>query len=155
MNANWDDSDLAFMRAARDEAQIAAAEDEIPVGAVVVSGGKIIARGHNCSITGHDPAGHAEIVALRTAAAHERNYRLVDATIYVTLEPCAMCVGAMIQARIRRLVFGAYDKKSGAAGSVLDLTSERNLNHRFEVNGGLMQEECAAELKKFFEDRRR
>ena len=154
MNANWHDSDLAFMRAARDEAQIAAAEDEIPVGAVVVSGGTIIARGHNCSITRHDPVGHAEIVALRTAGAHEHNYRLVDATIYVTLEPCAMCVGAMIQARIRRLVFGAYDKKSGAAGSVLDLTCERNLNHRFEVNGGLMQEECAAELKKFFENRR-
>jgi len=154
MSVDWSDTDSSFMRMALGEAQAAAAQDEIPVGAVVVVAGNIIARGRNCSINEHDPAGHAEIMALRAAGAHVNNYRLVDASIYVTLEPCAMCVGAMIQARIRRLVFGAYDEKAGAAGSVLDLTCERKLNHRFEVNGGLLKNECAAELEQFFKNRR-
>ena len=155
MSIDWDDSDASFMRAALGEAQTAAAQDEIPVGAVVVVAGNIIARGRNCSVNEHDPAGHAEIIALRAAGARVNNYRLVDASIFVTLEPCAMCVGAMIQARIRRLVFGAYDEKAGAAGSVLDLTGERKLDCRFEVNGGLLKNECAAELKRFFENRRK
>ena len=150
MSSGWADDDVAFMQAALAEAQIAAGQNEIPVGAVVVAGGEIIARGHNRSIMDHDPSGHAEIAALRAAGAATANYRLVDATLYVTLEPCAMCVGALIQARIRRLVFGAYDEKAGAAGSVLDLAGERKLNHRFEVNGGLLQDECGALLTAFF-----
>ena len=154
MSSGWADDDVAFMQAALAEAQIAAGQNEIPVGAVVVAGGEIIARGHNRSIMDHDPSGHAEIAALRAAGAATANYRLVDATLYVTLEPCAMCVGALIQARIRRLVFGAYDEKAGAAGSVLDLAGERKLNHRFEVNGGLLQEECGALLTAFFSGKR-
>lgn len=154
MGIDWDGSDTGFMRAALEEAQTALTQDEIPVGAVIVSAGDIIARGHNRSINDHDPAGHAEIIALRAAGAHINNYRLTDATIYVTLEPCAMCVGAMIQARIRRLVFGAYDEKAGAAGSVLDLTAERKLNHRFEVNGGLLRDDCGGLLKDFFASKR-
>ena len=142
------------MQAALAEANLAAAQDEIPVGAVVVVDSEIIASGHNRSITDHDPSAHAEIVALRSAGSATGNYRLVDAAMYVTLEPCAMCVGALIQARIRRLVFGAYDDKAGAAGSVLDLAGERRLNHRFEVNGGLLQEECAALLSEFFSNKR-
>jgi len=154
MASGWAADDVMFMQEALAEARIAASLDEIPVGAVVVAGGEIIARGHNRSINDHDPSAHAEIVALRAAGAAKGNYRLTDATLYVTLEPCAMCVGAMIQARIRRLVFGAYDEKAGAAGSVLDLPGERKLNHRFEVNGGLLQEECGALLSEFFANRR-
>ena len=154
MSSGWADNDVTFMRAAFAEAQIAAGQDEIPVGAVVVAGGEIVAHGHNRSIMDHDPSGHAEIVALRAAGAATGNHRLVDATLYVTLEPCAMCVGALIQARVRRLVFGAYDEKAGAAGSVLDLATERRLNHRFEVNGGLLQDECGALLTEFFSGKR-
>ncbi len=142
------------MRSALAEAELGADQNEIPVGAVVVVGGEIIARGSNRSITDHDPSAHAEIVALRAAGNATGNYRLVDATLYVTLEPCAMCVGALIQARIRRLVFGAYDDKAGAAGSVLDLAGERKLNHRFEVNGGLLKDECGGLLSAFFANRR-
>jgi len=138
------------MQAALAEAQLAAEENEIPVGAVVVTGGEIIARGYNRSIMDHDPSGHAEIVALRAAGSAGGNYRLVDATLFVTLEPCVMCVGALVQARIRRLVFAAYDDKAGAAGSVLDLTGERKLNHRFEVNGGLLRDESSSLLTGFF-----
>ena len=154
MVSGWAADDVTFMQEALAEARIAASLDEIPVGALVVAGGEIIARGYNRSINDHDPSAHAEIVALRAAGAAKGNYRLTDATLYVTLEPCAMCVGAMIQARIRRLVFGAYDEKAGAAGSVLDLSGERKLNHRFEVNGGLLQEECGALLSEFFSDKR-
>lgn len=155
MSFDWSNDDSQYMCAALDEARAAAESGEIPVGAVVVTGGDIVARGHNSSIREHDPTGHAEIVVLRIAGLHAQNYRLVDATLYVTLEPCAMCVGAMLQARIRRLVFGAYDAKAGAAGSVLDLSNERKLNHRFEVNGGLLQVDCAALLQTFFAARRR
>jgi tRNA(adenine34) deaminase len=154
MSSGWADEDVLFMQAAIAEAQNAARQSEIPVGAVVVIGGEIVARGGNRSITDHDPSGHAEVVALRAAGAASGNYRLVDATLYVTLEPCAMCVGALIQARVRRLVFGAYDDKAGAAGSVLDLAGERRLNHRFEVNGGLLQEECGELLSTFFAGKR-
>jgi tRNA(adenine34) deaminase len=142
------------MRAALLEAKIAAAEGEIPVGAVVVANGKVIATGRNGSIAKSDPSAHAEIVALRSAGAGLGNYRLPDATLYVTLEPCVMCTGAIVQSRIKRVVFGAYDKKAGALGSVEDLSDSRALNHRFEVNGGVLADDCSILLREFFEARR-
>jgi len=148
--AVWSETDLNCMRAALAEAQRAAAAGEVPVGAVVVAGGKIIGRGYNRGETDNDPSAHAEIVALRAAASAEGNYRLTNATLYVTLEPCAMCMGALVQARIERLVFGAYDPKAGAAGSAIDLSDSPSFNHRFEINGGVLAEECGAVLKTFF-----
>ena len=142
------------MRAALEQAELAAAAGEVPVGAVVVANGEVIATGHNRTIIDADPSGHAEIVALRAAAATLGNYRLPDATLYVTLEPCVMCVGAIAQARVNRVVFGAYDKKAGALGSATDLSDSKALNHRFEINGGLLAEECGALLKTFFQARR-
>ena len=152
--SDWSELDEQLMRAAREEAKAAAAFNEVPVGAVVAKNGEVIGTGFNRSILDADPTAHAEIVAIRAAAQAEQNYRLSGATIYVTLEPCAMCMGAMIQARISRLVFGAYDEKAGAAGSVLDLADNRQLNHQVEVNGGLQEQECAAALTTFFESRR-
>ena len=152
--SDWTELDEHLMRAARAEAKSAAAFDEVPVGAVVVKNGEVIGTGFNRCILDADPTAHAEVVAIRAAAQAEQNYRLNGATIYVTLEPCAMCMGAMIQARISRLVFGAYDEKAGAAGSVLDLADNRQLNHQVEVNGGLQKGECAAALQEFFESRR-
>lgn len=152
--SDWSELDEKFMRAARAEAKVAASVGEVPVGAVVVKNGEIIGAGLNRSIQDADPTAHAEVVAIRAAAKAGQNYRLVGTTIYVTLEPCAMCVGAMIQARISRLVFGAYDEKAGAAGSVVDLADNRQLNHQIEVNGGLQEAECADVLKRFFESRR-
>jgi tRNA(adenine34) deaminase len=142
------------MQLAIREAAIAAGAGEVPVGAVVVRNGQLIGQGYNQPVATSDPTAHAEIVALRAAALREKNYRLNGVHLYVTLEPCAMCIGAMVHARVERLVFGAYDSKAGAAGSVLDLANNRLLNHRMEVNGGLMQEECAAILEKFFDNRR-
>jgi len=153
--AVWSETDLNCMRAALAEAQRAAAAGEVPVGAVVVAGGKIIGRGYNRSETDNDPSAHAEIVALRAAASAEGNYRLTNATLYVTLEPCAMCMGALVQARIERLVFGAYDPKAGAAGSAIDLSDSPSFNHRFEINGGVLADECGAVLKTFFESKRK
>jgi len=127
---------------------------EVPVGAVVTLDGAIIGAGHNATITAHDPSAHAEIVALRAAANAKGNHRLPGATLYVTLEPCAMCMGAIAQARVSRVVFGAYDSKAGAAGSVIDLTDSKALNHRFEINGGLLAGESGKLLKNFFESRR-
>ena len=150
----WPETDLGHMRSALAEARIAAEEGEVPVGAVVVAGGKIIARGHNRSETDNDPSAHAEIVVLREAARKSGNYRLTDATLYVTLEPCAMCMGALVQARIERLVFGAYDPKAGAAGSAIDLSDSPSFNHRVEINGGVLADECGAVLKSFFESKR-
>jgi tRNA(adenine34) deaminase len=150
----WTEVEMMFMKAALEEAGRSVKRGEIPVGAVIVRNGTIIGRGHNRSIIDADPTSHAEIVALREAAALEKNYRLTGAEIYVTLEPCAMCVGALLHARISRLVFGTYDKKAGAAGSVLDLTSHRSLNHRIEVTGGLLQDECSDILQRFFSARR-
>ena len=150
----WSETDLGNMRAALAEAAAAAESGEVPVGAVIVAGGEVIARGHNRSETDNDPSAHAEIVALREAARRAGNYRLTDATLYVTLEPCAMCMGALVQARIERLVFGAYDPKAGAAGSAIDLSDSPSFNHRFEINGGVLAEECGALLKTFFESRR-
>jgi tRNA(adenine34) deaminase len=152
--AAWSEADLGHMRSALAEAEMAAAAGEVPVGAVVVAGGDIVARGHNRSEADHDPSAHAEIVALREAARKAGNHRLTDATLYVTLEPCAMCMGAMVQARIERLVFGAYDPKAGAAGSAIDLSDSPSFNHRFEINGGVLAEDCGAILKVFFESKR-
>ena len=154
MRADWDPQDIEFMRLALAEAHKAAAAGEVPVGAVVVSGNECLAAAHNRSITDADPSGHAEVLALREAAERVGNHRLAGATLYVTLEPCVMCVGAAAQARVERVVFGAYDRKAGALGSVEDLSDSRALNHRFEVNGGLLADESSALLRTFFEARR-
>ena len=155
MGSAWSQQDTDFMRAALAEATVAAVEGEVPVGAVVVIDDDIVATGYNRSVHDADPSGHAEIIALRAAADDCGNHRLTNATLYVTLEPCVMCVGAIAQARVSRVVFGAYDRKAGALGSVEDLADSRALNHRFEVNGGLLDDECGALLKVFFEARRK
>ena len=152
--SNWDETDQKFMRAALAEARAAADAGEVPVGAVLVRNSSVVGAGRNRPVGDTDPTAHAEIVALRSAAAVEKNYRLPGATLYVTLEPCAMCVGAMLHARVARLVFGAYDPRAGAAGSVIDLTARREFNHRIEVNGGLLVEECGELLQTFFASRR-
>jgi len=143
-----------FMQAALEQARAALAAGEVPVGAVVVKAGEIIGRGYNAPISRHDPAGHAEIMALRDAALRLGNYRLPDCELYVTLEPCVMCAGAMLHARIARLVYGAPDPKTGACGSVIDLFAESRLNHHATVTTGVMAEECAMLLRDFFTERR-
>lgn len=127
---------------------------EVPVGAVLVHEGAVIGEGYNQPITLADPSAHAEMQAMRRAARRMDNYRLADATLYVTLEPCAMCAGAMVHARIKRLVYGAADPKTGAAGSVFDLVQDDRLNHQLDVEGGVMKKECGALLKDFFRKRR-
>jgi len=154
MGPDWSDNDVEGMRAALAEAALAAGSGEVPVGAVVVVDNEIVAQGRNCSVGRNDPSGHAEIVALRLAAERLGNHRLPAATLYVTLEPCVMCVGAIVQARVGRVVFGAYDEKAGALGSAIDLSDSRALNHRFEINGGLLAEDCGALLQQFFRSRR-
>jgi tRNA(adenine34) deaminase len=146
--------DEVFMQAALDLARQAAAVDEVPVGAVVVIGGEIVGQGFNQPIIRHDPTAHAEVMALRDAAQRLGNYRLPDSTLYVTLEPCVMCSGAIMHARVGRVVFGARDPKTGAAGSVIDLYSEPRLNHHADIEGGVLAEECAALLSSFFAARR-
>lgn len=146
--------DVACMRRAIELAQRAEEEGEVPVGAVVVVDGKIVGEGWNRPIAAADPSAHAEIQAMRAASAALRNYRLLDSTLYVTLEPCPMCVGAMFHARVRRVVFGAKDPKTGAAGSVVDLFAEASLNHHATVEGGLLADECGELLKRFFAARR-
>lgn len=135
-------------------AERAAKKQEVPVGAVVISGDNIIGKGWNQPILQNDPCAHAEIIALRAAARMLNNYRLLDTTLYVTLEPCIMCIGAMLHARIKRLVFGAYDPKTGAAGSVFDLLSDNRHNHPIDVTGGVLKRECAEILQQFFRQRR-
>ncbi|NNF40444.1 MAG: nucleoside deaminase [Woeseiaceae bacterium] len=151
---DWAEQDVLNMLAALMQAESAAREGEVPVGAVVVVDGKVIATGRNSSIFDSDPSGHAEMIALRAAAKALNNYRLPEATLYVTLEPCIMCVGVIAQARLRRVVFGAYDSKAGALGSATDLTDSKALNHRFEINGGLLAEESGTLLRDFFAARR-
>jgi tRNA(adenine34) deaminase len=151
MNAS---SDTDFMRRALLLAQRAAEEGEVPVGALLVLGGEVIGEGWNRPIAGHDPTAHAEIVAMRAGAQARRNYRLSDATLYATLEPCVMCMGAVLNARILRVVFGAWDPKAGACGSVIDLPREPRLTHRLDVFGGVCSEESADLLRQFFESRR-
>jgi tRNA(adenine34) deaminase len=149
------EQDLSMMKIAMDLAKEAAAAGEVPVGAIVVKDGQIIGRGSNAPIGLHDPSAHAEIQALRDAANNIGNYRLVDCTLYVTLEPCAMCTGAIQHARISRLVFGASDAKTGACGSVVNLMAETKLNHHTEVTNGIMADETAMLLSNFFKERRR
>ena len=142
------------MREALGLAARAAAAGEVPVGAVVVRDGEIVGRGSNRPITSNDPAAHAEIVALRDAAARLGNYRLPGCELYVTLEPCAMCVGAMVHARIARVVYGATDPKTGACGSIVDLPAIAHWNHHGVFTGGMLAEECGAVLRRFFAERR-
>ncbi|ART48224.1 tRNA adenosine(34) deaminase TadA [Acidovorax carolinensis] len=148
------EQDEHWMREALAQAQAAALAGEVPVGAVVVKEGQVIATGRNAPVSGHDPTAHAEIVALRTAAQQLGNYRLDGCTLYVTLEPCAMCSGAMLHARVPRVVFGATDPKTGAAGSVLNLFGHAELNHHTEVHGGVLAHDCGALLSAFFRHRR-
>jgi len=142
------------MLAALQQAHEAQAAGEVPVGAVVVKDGEIIAAAFNAPISRHDPAAHAEILALRDAAKRLGNYRLPGCALYVTLEPCAMCVGAMLHARVARLVYGAADPKTGACGSVIDLFAEARLNHHATLTPGVMAEECGALLRQFFAAKR-
>ncbi len=150
-----DEHDLIAMRAALRQAERALALGEVPVGAVVVLDGIIVGTGCNQPISAHDPSAHAEIMALRDAATRIGNYRLPGATLYVTLEPCAMCAGAIMHARVARVVFGASDPKTGAAGSVVDLFAEPRLNHHAEVIGGVLAAECGGLLSAFFAARRK
>jgi tRNA(adenine34) deaminase len=147
-------SDEAFMRMALNAAAEAKLAGEVPVGAVVVRDGEVISIGYNQPIGRHDPTAHAEIAALRTAAQAVGNYRLVDCTLYVTLEPCVMCAGAMMHSRLARVVFGASDPKTGACGSVVNLFAEKKLNHQTDLDGGVLAEECGKMLSSFFAERR-
>jgi tRNA(adenine34) deaminase len=149
------EEDAFFMQAALDCAKQAWAEGEVPVGAVVVRENRIIARGFNRLIGPHDPTGHAEIQALRAACQQQKNYRLPDCRLYVTLEPCLMCSGAIFHARLAEVVFGAYDPKTGVAGSVLNVYDEKKLNHHTAIRGGILQSECAELLSQFFQERRK
>jgi tRNA(adenine34) deaminase len=146
--------DHQFMQQALDQAKLAAAAGEVPVGAVLVRDGQVISTGFNQPISNSDPSAHAEMMALRAAALDESNYRLPGTTLYVTLEPCTMCAGAMLHARVDRVVFGATDPKTGAAGSVLNVFSEKQINHQTQVEGGIMGEECGQVLRDFFKERR-
>jgi tRNA(adenine34) deaminase len=146
--------DRFFMAKAVAEARKAADRGEVPIGAVVVRDGRIVSRGHNRPISRHDPTAHAEVIALRAAARKLGNYRLTGCDLYVSLEPCAMCLGAVVQARMRRLVYGASDPKSGAVRSVMRFPFGK-MNHRPEISGGVRVDECAAILKSFFRKKRR
>jgi tRNA(adenine34) deaminase len=142
------------MRAALREAHASAAADEVPVGCVIVHDGLVIGRGHNRVETLQDATAHAEIVAIGAASTALESWRLNECTMYVTLEPCAMCAGAIILSRVGRLVYGAYDPKAGACGSVLDVIHERRLNHRVDITAGVLADECGALLKEFFAKKR-
>ena len=146
--------DRQFMQEALEQARLAALAGEVPVGAILVRDGQVIGRGFNQPIGNHDPSAHAEMLALRTAAQGVANYRLPGAILYVTLEPCVMCSGAMLHARIDRVVFGAPDPKTGAAGSVLDIFASKQINHQTQVEGGILAEECGQILRDFFRERR-
>jgi tRNA(adenine34) deaminase len=151
---NQAELDHQFMQQAIEQAQLAAVAGEVPVGAVLVRDGQVIAKAFNKPIGNHDPSAHAEMLALREAAKTEGNYRLPGSTLYVTLEPCVMCAGAILHARVDRVVFGAPDPKTGAAGSVLDVFSSKQINHQTSVEGGVMSEECGQLLRSFFKERR-
>ena len=149
------DQHQQWMQLALEQAELAAESDEVPVGAVVVRDGELIAAGHNLTITDSDPSGHAEIIALRRAGQQLGNYRLVDCDLYVTLEPCAMCVGALVHARINHLYFAADDPKAGAVCSAMELASAEHFNHRLDWSRGLLAEPASAMLTGFFRRRRR
>jgi tRNA(adenine34) deaminase len=146
--------DEPYLQLALEQAAAAANAGEVPVGAIVVLNGEVIATGRNAVLSNHDPTAHAEIVALRAAALRLDNYRLPGCELYTTLEPCAMCAGAMIHARISRLVYGASDPKAGAAGSVLSVINHPQLNHQLQVTAGVLAEECGELLRAFFRERR-
>lgn len=147
-------ADAGFMQEALAQARLAQDHGEVPVGAVVVRQGQVIGRGRNAPIGAHDPSAHAEVMALRDAARHLGNYRLDGCDLYVTLEPCTMCAGAMLHARLARVVYGASDPRTGAAGSVFDVFANRQLNHQTEVTGGVLAQPCGELLKDFFKARR-
>jgi tRNA(adenine34) deaminase len=151
---NQAELDRQFMEQALEQAQLAAITGEVPVGAVIVRNGVVLSKAFNKPITNHDPSAHAEMLALRQAALSEENYRLPGTTLYVTLEPCTMCAGAMLHARVDRIVYGAADPKTGAAGSVLDVFSSKQINHQTVIEGGMMGEECGQLLRDFFKERR-
>ena len=146
--------DIKWMKIAINEAKLAMDENEIPVGAVLVKNNTLIAQSHNQSISKNDPTAHAEIEILRKAGAQLKNYRLTESTLYVTLEPCAMCFGAMIHARIERIVFGATDPKTGVCGSCINLNEESFFNHNIFINGGILEKESSELLRLFFKSRR-
>ena len=148
-------ADIQWMEKALELARKAELLGEVPVGAVIVKDGELIAEGWNHPIEKHDPSSHAEIEALRAAGLHLSNYRLPDTTLYVTLEPCMMCVGAMIHARVSRVVYGASDPKTGALGGSFNLLDTAKPNHRFEVVSGVLEDECSSQLKSFFKERRK
>jgi tRNA(adenine34) deaminase len=148
-------TDIEWMKIALEQAAAAADSGEVPVGALVISGGEIVGRGNNRNLRENDPTAHAEMVALREAAARVGNHRLLQSSLYCTIEPCAMCAGAMIHARIARLVYGADDPKAGAAGSVLEVVNHPKLNHKMEVISRVLEKECAEVLRKFFQERRK
>ena len=152
MNA---DTDIQYMEEALQLARKAETSGEVPVGAVLVADGEIIGRGSNAPISLSDPTAHAEIQALREAAGHSKNYRLKDATLYVTLEPCPMCAGAMVHARVERLVYGCSDPRSGAAGTVFNIVQADELNHRLDVAHGVLEDKCRDLLQTFFRARRK
>lgn len=147
-------TDEDWMQYAISLADKAQQQGEVPVGAVLVKDGKLLAEGWNQMISLHDPSAHAEMQAIRAAAAAEHNYRLADCTLYVTLEPCCMCAGVMVHSRVKRLVFGASDAKTGAAGSVLNVVQQHQFNHQLVVEAGVLAEECGAQLSNFFRQRR-
>jgi tRNA(adenine34) deaminase len=149
-----EEADAAFMELALAEARRASAAGEVPVGAVVVLDGRVIGRGHNQPIAANDPTAHAEIVALRAAARQMKNYRLPGAALYATVEPCPMCCGAALQARVARVVYGAADPKAGAARSLYRILEDVRLNHQVVVSGGIKSAECAALLTEFFREKR-
>ncbi|WP_086982478.1 tRNA adenosine(34) deaminase TadA [Vibrio aphrogenes] len=149
------EQDQQFMRRAIELAAVAETHGEVPVGAVLVKGDEIIAEGWNASISHHDATAHAEITTLRKAGQKLQNYRLLETTLYVTLEPCPMCAGALLHSRVGRIVFGAYDLKAGAAGTVLDLFKSEAAYHHARVEGGLLEEECRHQLQAFFKRRRK
>ena len=146
--------DEFWMAHALSLAERAASMNEVPVGAVIVKAGEIIGEGWNSPIHDSDPSAHAEMQAIRMAAANMQNYRLTDATLYVTLEPCSMCAGAIVHARLKRVVFGAFDAKTGAAGSVMQLLQHSQLNHQAEITGGILEDRCAQTISAFFARRR-
>ncbi len=150
----YDPQDVALMEVAIAQARAGGIEGEVPVGAVIALDGQVVAAAHNRPITLKDPTAHAEVLAIRAAGAALNSYRLTGATIYVTLEPCTMCIGAIINARIRRLMFGTRDPKAGAAGSVYDIGRDGRLNHRVEIYSGLLEAQCADMLGQFFSLRR-
>lgn len=147
--------DAAWMRMALEQARLAGEAGEVPVGALVIKDGELIARGHNRNLLDHDPSAHAEVVALRDAASRLGNHRLVGCEMFVTIEPCAMCAGALVHARLARLVYGAADPKAGAVTSVLQVVNHPGLNHKMEVEPGVLEQECSEILQDFFRQKRK